>query len=189
VLLKGLNYEGYGLDFEYGNNQIGNPNQHEVNMFSFGWYKTKEQFIGCRNQASIIGVMGGRYAYGIIHPDSNVIGLVGFKAQNYSYASLLLKGSARLYLNGYKKKDQIRLFLEGGVTYDLPIVFRYIARNKGDKYSSKWIHQLSDVSAFGKIGFHKGMSILARYRPFDVLKSPYPALPRFTIGFSYAVYL
>ncbi|MFT7158227.1 MAG: hypothetical protein ACI8Q1_003256 [Parvicella sp.] len=187
--LRLLDYEGIGLDLEYGNNQVGNLGAHELNMFGFGLYSTKEKFIGIRNQTSFIGAIGGRYAYGIIHPDSNVLGLDNFKLQNYSYLSLLVKGSARVYLTKYKHKQQTRLFLEAGLGYNLPIVYRYVARYKGDKYSSKWIHQLNDVSAFGKIGFHKGMSIMASYRPFNIVKSPYPQLSQFTIGFSYSVYL
>jgi hypothetical protein len=181
-------FNGYIYDFVYGNNGLIESGNHQVNMFSIGIQGSNELFLGSQNRASIVGSFGGRYGAGLIHPDSSVIGLDDFTFQNYSYLSLEGSATARLYAGKYQQKRDARLFLEAGLSYKLPIIFRYVARFDTQKHTDRWMHQFTDLAAIARLGLHNGVSLKAEYRPFNVIKSPFPQLPKLSIGLSITFY-
>jgi hypothetical protein len=188
VVYNEPSFNGYIYDFMYGNNGLLETGNHQVNMFSIGVQGANELFLGAHKRVSIIGSIGGRYGFGLIHPDSSVIGKKDFTFQNYSYLSMEGSGTARFYPTKYLQIGNPRLFIEAGLSYKLPVFFRYIARFDTQKHSDRWMHQFTDLSAIGRIGLHNGVALKAEYRPFNVIKGSFPELPKLTIGISITIY-
>jgi hypothetical protein len=181
---SGFSFDNFNssISLLYGNNQILQNEESEINSFGLRIQQGEELFVGNNSIFSIIPFGAGAYSLNVGHADSSLINGTRVKHQYYSYFVASAGVAARLYLNRYKNSNDARPYLEIGSYYNLPIVFRQISRVDNYKRSERWISRYNDVQVYGKLGITNRIGLQGSYRLFDVVKNNYPQLPKLQVG-------
>lgn len=97
---------------------------------------------------------------------------------NLSYMIFL---RATLYNNHKKRKG---LFIDGGISYNFPLLFRHVLVKENTKTVTKKIHHYNDFSAVCKLGYQP-VALTFEYRLTNFLDKKFPEQPKMKLGISF----
>jgi len=178
---------GFFVDLLYGNNKLGIYNLIDPSVNSFGIKAggTTGRYLGKGFGSKVELLIGYSYRHISIDKDTSLIDISNPSYQAYSTFGINGGTSYTQYFSKYNGKYGNRPFITLGAFYNLPLWFRYITGNGTNGYNTKWRHRYNEVVLFGRIGISNAIALKAEYQIFDVVKSPYPQLPKLTFGISF----
>jgi hypothetical protein len=171
------------IDLMYGNNQLLQTENSEINTFSAGVKVGGELFLDNWLRTSLVGDYGFHYSFHNINRPDYFVGSIPIKHEYYSHFNYSIGGGTRFYLSKYKNLKS-RLFLELGANYNIPFWFRHISMNKSleFKQSEKWLHKFNDFRAYATFGLSNSIALTAEYRIFDYIKYDRIQVPKIQVG-------
>ncbi|MBM77625.1 MAG: hypothetical protein CL846_04025 [Crocinitomicaceae bacterium] len=120
-----------------------------------------------------------------VFDENQTISLTGLhekESYNYLFSNVAFVNRFTFYDN--TNYDNNGFFMDLGINYSLPILFRHNTRDGNFKTVENKIHKFNDVQGICRIGY-KGISLYANYRIFDIVKNNYPSLPKFVFGITF----
>lgn len=149
-----FNFSIYAFEYKWKLNKIQQLGLR-YSLLDFAWYKYGDNF-----SSTVFPNIKERY--------------FSFSASAFIYN--------RFIISKQKETGKRGLFLDLGVGYRLPYIFRYsYFPDKNTKTTYKKIIKYNDAELFGRIGYGS-IAIYGTYRFFDMMKGIYFEPPRFTIG-------
>lgn len=130
-----------------------------------------------------IGFGAGHYGFA---DDTTFMNLTTAK-KNYEYYNYLdghVDSKFRITLKSQQKGYDVgnTFFLDMGVTYNVPVLFKHVAQYENSKkIVNKHLHQFTDLRCYVNIGFSH-VSVFAEYRLLDFIIGSYPELPKYNFG-------
>lgn len=106
--------------------------------------------------------------------------------ERYSYLFYGVGLTNRFTFYNQHIADNNGVFIDLGINYTMPILFRYVTVNDNIRTAERKLHSFNDLQGVVNIGF-RDFSISANYRFFDVVKNNYPSLPKLTLGLKFQI--
>jgi hypothetical protein len=157
----------------YGQNTIG-PLEHSFQgSFVASWW-------GGISKSFDLGLSFGYY--GDLSSFRDTIAL-GYEANRQYYFGLgvRLEIKARTAFYEHRGTYDSGLFLDYGIAYKAPAVFRLYSKNENEMHSLGRLHDYTDFRPFVSVGF-RPVSAVFEYRVNDFIKSPYPQAAKYNFG-------
>jgi|GEM_PF-2937268 len=173
---------GYALiNFSTGNNFINPDNEifSGYNQFGFQIGGTSSLF----RFAKIGQQFGSNMNYTYFNESKSLAPNFDKDTEKYYYWNLSYMIFLRAtFYNNYKKNKG--LFLDGGISYNFPLLFRYVLVKGDTKTVTKKIHHYNDFSAIFRLGYQP-IAFTFEYRLTNFLDKNFPEQPKMKVGVSF----
>lgn len=173
---------GYALiNLSTGNNFI-NP-ENDI----FGGYNQFGMYIGGTSPVFKYLEMGQQFgssmSYTYFNESKSLRPSFDKETEKYYYWSLnyMIFLRSTFYDNSKKRKG---LFMDAGISYNFPLLFRHVLVKGDTKTITKKIHHYNDFSAIFKLGFEP-IAFTFEYRLTNFLDKFYPEQPKMKAGISF----
>jgi len=166
--------------FLTGNNFINN-NDNFNSYYDFGFKKGSLNVL--TKNISIGGQIGSSMNYTYFNKSHSLSPLTEFDSEKYYYWNLNFTLLTRLTSFDYKRYGTYGPYLDLGITYNFPLLFRHVITEDNTKTSTKRIHNYKDFSAITRLG-HSAFALTFEYRLTNFLKEDYPEQPKIKLGLS-----
>jgi hypothetical protein len=105
-----------------------------------------------------------------------------FSRERYTYWKLSVAFVNRIvFKQASKTKVDLPWFLDVGIGYNLPIMYRYVGIKDDKKEINRYVSNYNDFSAIARLGFGV-LSFTAEYRFTNNIKTIYPSVPQLMLG-------
>lgn len=105
-------------------------------------------------------------------------------SEKYTYWNFNYMIFVRLTTFNNKTWNTKGLYLDGGISYNFPLMFRHVMRESDTKIVTNKIHRYNDFSAIFRLGY-KPISLMFEYRLTNFLDKNYPEQPKMKIGVAF----
>lgn len=173
---------GYALlTFSTGNNFINSENEtfSAYNQFGFQIGGTSSII----NYLKIGQQFGSSMNYTYFNESKSLFPTFDKDIEKYYYWNLnyMVFLRATFYNNSKKSRG---LFMDGGISYNFPLLFRHVIVKGDTKTVTKKIHHYNDFSAIFRLGFAP-VAFTFEYRLTNFLDTFYPEQPKMKAGISF----
>lgn len=177
-----FNNNGYAiLSLSTGNNFINPDNDifSAYNQFGF-------QIGGTSNIINYLEIgqqFGSSMSYTYFNESKSLYPNFDKSTEKYYYWNLnyMVFLRATFYNNSKRSRG---LFMDGGISYNFPLLFRHVLVKGDTKTATKKIHHYNDFSAVFRLGFTP-VAFTFEYRLTNFLDTFYPEQPKMKAGISF----
>ena len=186
------------------------PNNHETSSapnFAFtiqtyqpGFTSDKEivnsvydlgiKFTPLYNPSKYYGVganFGSNFGFCDLQKDKILAFADTFNVERYFYWKIFAGFNNRMVFVQPKENKSMRpCFLDFGIGYNFPFIYRYVGLNRDSKKIRGFISDLNDFSVTTRLGFGF-LSFTASYRITNDLKKAYQDIPRLMVGLDFII--
>ncbi len=166
--------------FLIGNNFINNNDIFNT-YYDFGFKHGAVDIL--TKHISIGGQIGSSMNYTYFNKSHSLSPLTEFDNEKYYYWNLNFTLLSRLTTFDYKRYGTKGPYLDLGISYNFPLLFRHIITEDNTKISTKRIHNYNDFSTTARLGYSM-FALTLEYRLTNFLKEDYPEQPKIKIGLS-----
>jgi hypothetical protein len=166
--------------FLIGNNFINN-NDNFNTYYDFGF---KQGGVNVLTKHLSLGwQIGSSMNYTYFNKSHSLSSLTEFDNEKYYYWNLNFTLLSRLTTFDYKRNGNQGPYLDLGISYNFPLLFRHVITEDNTKISTKRIHNYNDFSTTARLGYSM-FALTLEYRLTNFLKENYPEQPKIKIGLS-----
>ena len=166
-LLTGNNFVNRNAVFN-GYNEFG---------FKIGVLTTTGKYISFGQQ------FGSSMNYTYFNRNNSLVPYLEKDSEKYYYWNINYLVFTRLTTFNNKTWNTKGIFLDGGISYNFPLMFRYVVTEGNTKVVTSRIHRYNDFSGVIRLGY-KPISIMFEYRLTNFLDEEYPEQPKIKLGIS-----
>tara|TARA_B100000963_G_scaffold249756_1_gene218747 strand:+ start:211 stop:1131 length:921 start_codon:yes stop_codon:yes gene_type:complete len=167
---------GFGNYIPFNSNEI--INSHFI-------YELNVKSLYVVNSFYSLGFNVGMGYSSSVFDENQTISLTGLhekESYNYLFSNVAFVNRFSFYDN--TNYDNNGFFMDLGINYSLPILFRHATRDGNFKTVENKIHKFNDLQGLCRVGY-KGISLYVNYRIFEIVKNNYPSLPKFVFGITF----
>lgn len=180
-----IKYEKFETAFKFLTNLNSNGTSPLINRnYQIGI--TQGSIFNKKNLGTILS-LGSSFSYTDFQNDTSFYNTISnIKNERYFGWNLDACIMGRLSTYDMRKDYKKGAYLDIGVSYHFPLLFRHVYKIENRKYITKKIHNYKNLTPTFRLGYN-GVAITYQYQLLDYIKESFPQNPKHTVGLTFLI--